>query len=593
MLRYIPPVAATFFLICICFTTVYSQTGPNSPQTRANDASIGSNAWSNPNQIINSNNGYATVSTKGITNYISGTNFNFAISVPSAINGIVLEVERSTSSPTAVAVLNNWTTSMTRTISPGTSRCLIAAVLMENGSGPRDVTAMTYGGQSLTQITESFVGASNGFCGKIEYWRLMESGIAAATNSSFVLTFATSTLTENWEALSSAVYQYVDQVIPVSSISNFTSNSATNPITLSPALATQSGGMSISGAFCGNNTTPAASIGGTNTYLINSGFTEVIDTYSANTGFSTSGGCFQIAHKASTAIATEAPTYTFAGTANRQLASAIHLQSLREADNSVRLIKGGAITGSDFAQTTAAWPTTDTYTTYGGPTNLWGTTWTDSDINSTTFGAVLSASVQNGTAQVDHMRITIYSQSTLPIELMDFYGENKDGINYIYWQTITEKNNKVFELERSTNGTDFLRLGNVNGKGNSQVVKSYEFVDKNPPQGLSYYRLKQVDFDGSFKYHKIIVLRRSDNSEDLIVYPNPSCEGIYNIRTNVIAESGVNIYDVNLKLVKQCDLISEDYTLTLNELAEGDYFLIYTVGDKQKIKRLSKNCRSN
>jgi len=570
-----------------------AQTGPNSPQTRANDATIGSNAWSNPSQIINSNNAYASVSTKGITNYLSGTNFNFAISVPSAINGIMLEIERSTNSSTAVAVLNNWTTGLTKTVSAGVNRCMVVAMFLENGLGPRDVTAITYGGQSLTQITEGFVGSATGFCGRIEYWRLMETGITAAANTSFVVTYNGTSLLENWEALTSAVYQFVDQTIPVSSIQTFTSNSSTNPITLSPSLTTLAGGMSISGVFCGNNTSPASSVGGTNTYLINSSFTEVIDTYSANSSASASGGAFQVAHKATVTSGSEAPTYTFAGTANRQMSSCIHLQGIREVDNSVRLIKGGIITGNDYAQTTAAWPTTDAYATYGGSTDLWGTTWTDSDINANSFGAVISASVQNGTAQVDHMRITIFSSSTLPVELIDFSGENKNGINYIRWQTATERNSKHFVVERSYDGINFIQLGTVQGNGNSLVFNSYEFADKGAGFGNNYYRLKQIDHDGTFEYFKNIVIDNPKDGEVLKIYPNPSFDGRFNIAASQTMQQGVYIYTQDMKLVKQLQSTSSEMSISLEELADGVYYLVFTINGAQKIKRIEKTCRGN
>lgn len=583
--------SVTFWLITFQFLS--AQTGPNSPQTRANDAAIGSNAWSNPSQILNSNNAYANVSTKGITNYLSGTNFNFAISVPSAINGILLEIERSTSSSTAVAVLDNWTTGLTKATSAGISRCLVVAVFLENGLGPRDVTAMTYGGQSMTQITEGYVGGSSGFCGKIEYWRLMETGIAAAGSTALSLTFNGTSLLENWEAVTSAVYQFVDQIIPVSSIQTFTSNSSTNPITLSPSLNTLAGGMSISSAFCGNNTTPASSVGGTNTYSINSSFTEVIDTYSANSGFTGSGGSFQVAHKATTTSGTEGPAVTFSGTVNRQMISCIHLQNIREADNSVRLIKNGTITGNDYAQTTGAWPTTDAYASYGNSSDLWGTTWADSDINAATFGAVISASVQNGTAQVDHMRITIFSSSTLPIKLIDFYGENKSGVNYVRWQTATEHNNKLFVVERSNDGINFIRAGEVEGKGNSLVFNSYEFADKEACFGINYYRLKQIDSDGAFEYFKTIVIDNPKAGDALIIYPNPSPDGLFSIAAAQTIQPGVYIYSSDMKLVKQLQVSSSEENISLEELADGIYYLVYTINGAQKIKRIEKSCRGN
>lgn len=577
-------------LFLLIFTgALRAQTGPNSPNTRANDASIGTNAWANPNQIINSNNGYATVATKGITNYLSGTNYGFAIVAPAAVDGIVLEVERSTTASTAVAVLDNWTTGMTKVISAGVARCLVVAVVGENGLGSRDVTNVTYGGQALTQISQVFVGAVGGFCGRIEYWRLMETGIAAAVGTNFVVTFDGTALQENWETVSSAVYQFVDQTIPVFDTRTFTSNNATNPITLSPALSTRTGGMSISGVFCGNNTTPASSVGGTNTYAINSAFTEVIDTYSANSGFTGSGGSYQFAHKAAATTGSEGPAYTFAGTVNRQVASCIHLSSIREVDHSVRLLKAGAVTGSDYAQTTSFWPTTDAYATYGGASDLWGTTWTTAEVNAANFGAVLSASVQNGTAQVDHMRITIYSHSTLPIELTDFMAQVRSNLNYLRWRTISERNNKEFIIERAPDGVNFRPIGTVSGKGNSRVINDYEFTDQELSQGHTYYRLKQVDTDGSFSYSKIIVITAPGSQQETIIYPNPST-GLFNITSAQMLSEGAAIYTAEMKLVKVLTAAPGDLRFSLEDMADGVYYLIYTEHGKQKVRRLNKSC---
>lgn len=582
------------FLVVIIFSflggTLSAQTGPNSPGTATNNAAIGTLAWTTPGNMVSSNNAFATVTNKGITNYLSASNFGFAISIPSSISGIVVEVERSTVSPTAVAVLNTWTNGNTKAISAGTSRCLIAAVFMENGLGARDVTAMTYGGQAMTQITEATVGGA-AFTGKIEYWRLMESGIASATSTAFSLTFNGTALDQNWEAISSAVFQFVDQVIPVSATASFASNNATNPITLNPALNTFQGGMSISGVFCGNNTTPASAVNGTNTYLINSGFTEVIDTYSANTGFTGSGGAFQVAHKATAASGTEAPTYTFAGTANRQVACCIHLQRLRECDQSVRLLKAGVVTGNNYAQTTSAWTTTDTYTTYGGAGDLWGTTWTEAEVNANNFGAVFSASVQNGTARVDHIRISIYSFSTLPIELLDFFGEHRQGQNHLFWRTASEKNNKAFEIQKSTDGLLFHPIGSVEGKENSQVLNTYEFVDERPEPGIAYYRLKQIDLDGSFKYHKTISIQFSKEPDEAIVYPNPSYDGHFTFLSASPSTDEIAIYNTELQLIKTIKSGKGEINFSLQELAEGIYYLIYTEEGKQKIKQISKQCR--
>lgn len=81
-------------------------------------------------------------------------------------------------------------------------------------------------------------------------------------------------------------------------------------------------------------------------------------------------------------------------------------------DKTVSLVKGGSVSGSNKASA-SVWPTSDTYSTYGGATDLWGLTWTDANINSSDFGVVLSVQCNatgksSVTHYVDHIRITVY-----------------------------------------------------------------------------------------------------------------------------------------------------------------------------------------
>ena len=87
-----------------------------------------------------------------------------------------------------------------------------------------------------------------------------------------------------------------------------------------------------------------------------------------------------------------------------------NFQTSAAVDLSVRIVKGGTVVGSDKASATA-WTTGDVIATYGSSVDLWGTTWTATDINSSTFGAALAADTNTGafgTARVDFMRITVY-----------------------------------------------------------------------------------------------------------------------------------------------------------------------------------------
>jgi Secretion system C-terminal sorting domain len=578
-----------FFVFVLFFNNVTAQVfGPNSPSVGSNNTSVGANAWTTPGNITVTDNGYSSVSTKGLSNYLQGTNFGFAIPVTSVIDGIRVEIEKKTLNPLNVALLDNWSSGLTKTVSAGANRCLIFTAAIENGTGTRDITGVTYGGQAMTQVAE--VVAANGvnFSARIESWILLNAGITAATSTNFVVTYGSHTPLEYCETFSSASFQNVDQVLPVSSQTTSGTNGATNPHQLGSAINTLVGSMAISLGVCGNNTTPASTAGGTNTYSINSTYTEGTDIYFSNPSFSTSGACFQTAHKAITANGTEQPTLTFVGTPNRHSMIGFVLQRARELDSFVRLVKGGVLVGNNYGLTSTGWPTTDAYITYGGPADLWGTTWTVSDINSSNFGAAIAAQVQNGTAQVDHMRITIFVTSTLPISLLNFESSCNNPTIKFNWATASEKNNAFFDIESSKDGISFNSIKRVNGAINSSQLIEYEVLHNVYPKQIEYYRLKQTDIDGQFSYSKIISNDCFEKSS-FNVYPNPSANGMFNLTYRFDAKpTTLSIYDVQLKLISYELLTNTLHQIDLSSLSSGAYYAIIDNGEQRHVKLIQK-----
>ena len=107
------------------------------------------------------------------------------------------------------------------------------------------------------------------------------------------------------------------------------------------------------------------------------------------------------------------------------------------------------------------------------------------------------------------------SLSVLPIELMRFEGRNIGSKNILTWQTATESNFSHFDLERSNNGKDFIKIGEIKAKGTNA---NYQFED-NEAKGNQYYRLKINDLDASFEYSKIIAIQ-SKNVSKVRIYPS-------------------------------------------------------------------------
>lgn len=535
-------------LLCLNYFQTHAQTSTTrSPTIAVNSNLIGSNSWSSPGNVYTNDNLSSSVSTRGISNYISSSSYAYDIAGPGNITGIAVEVLRGSSGVQNVALLDNWTNGMTKSISAGINRCLVVMVGLETGTDLREVTSMTYGGQAMTQVAN--VAAVSGFYARVQTWILNEAGIAAATSTTILPTFTGVIHAEYCENFSAASFIHVDQYDPVpSTVQSSLTSPPSNSYQIGSPLSTLTGSMSVAAVLTGNRPTPAPAPGGAGGFTVNSSFTAGSSIYFAHASFPTSGASFMTSHKASSGIGTEQPTYTFDGTANRFAAVAISLRRARNMDNVVRLTKGGTVVGSNMANSDVEWPTSNAYITYGGNGNLWGTTWTISDINNTGFGSVFSAIVQNGTANVDHIRIIVWMASTLPITLQNFNAELLDNNVIIEWRTSSEINNEYFTVERSANSKNWDEIQKIEGAGMSTNSIDYQVIDSSPLDGISYYRLKQTDYDGTSTYSKTKFVNYINKEKQIVLYPKPASNYISIKSDEEVLK--INILDASGQIIK-------------------------------------------
>ncbi|MCB9164979.1 MAG: T9SS type A sorting domain-containing protein [Flavobacteriales bacterium] len=148
-------------------------------------------------------------------------------------------------------------------------------------------------------------------------------------------------------------------------------------------------------------------------------------------------------------------------------------------------------------------------------------------------GGVASGTVSSGTITTSApvslfaspSPFTLASTNTsnpLPIELIDFTAVDEGPTVRTSWSTASEVNNDHFVVERSADGIAFVAMGSVSGSGSSQQVNHYDFVDGRPLEGTSYYRLQQVDLDGTFTYGPVVAVTRMSASSELHLWPNPA-----------------------------------------------------------------------
>lgn len=118
--------------------------------------------------------------------------------------------------------------------------------------------------------------------------------------------------------------------------------------------------------------------------------------------------------------------------------------------------------------------------------------------------------------------IVLVSDPSLPVELTSFDAWNEGATNSLRWVTQTELNNDRFEIERSADGQSFETIAVVKGAGNSLTELTYFAEDKAPLMGVNYYRLRQVDTDGTTSYSNIVAVEVSSQMGEARFFPNPT-----------------------------------------------------------------------
>ena len=182
----------------------------------------------------------------------------------------------------------------------------------------------------------------------------------------------------------------------------------------------------------------------------------------------------------------------------------------------------------------------------------------------------------------------IICTTPLPIELMEFVGICGGNSIKLNWSTATETNNDYFTIERSSDGVNFNILGTVAGAGNSNQTQNYSFTDQTLYNEISYYRLKQTDFNGQFEYTKIITVSCGDAKlKDVKIYPNPATD-------EVTMEITGNMESVNFEIINSTGEViykgnfNEKMTLQTSSFAAGIYVIKFANDYISECKKLIK-----
>ncbi len=186
-----------------------------------------------------------------------------------------------------------------------------------------------------------------------------------------------------------------------------------------------------------------------------------------------------------------------------------------------------------------------------------------------------------------------YNYTPLPVELLSFTGKNEVIGNVLNWVTASEENNSGFIIEKSVDGKIFTAIGNVNGQGTTENTTEYSFTDVTV-KGTLYYRLKQLDLNGTVAYSQVISLSNIVKEGLTIMSANPfETSVLISFNTSIEVTLEISIIDMRGNTVYQHSTISNDGYNELNlggldNLQTGVYTLVVIAGNNTLSARIIK-----
>jgi len=196
--------------------------------------------------------------------------------------------------------------------------------------------------------------------------------------------------------------------------------------------------------------------------------------------------------------------------------------------------------------------------------------------------SVNGSSISQGVQQPIHL-------NALPITLVLFQATavNNEKV-LVQWQTSSEISNKYFTVEKSKDGILFAPAQTVETAGRSSIIKAYSWIDLNPYDGVSYYRLKQTDNNNGYSYSIVRVIDINSLLQSITIFPNPAHD-ILNVKMDKKETLTCNIFDLAGRLISTTILIDLTNDIDVSALQPATYIIQFINGKEAKQFKLIKN----
>jgi hypothetical protein len=178
--------------------------------------------------------------------------------------------------------------------------------------------------------------------------------------------------------------------------------------------------------------------------------------------------------------------------------------------------------------------------------------------------------------------------SNLPVELLNFTAQGTANGTKLFWATATEINNHYFQIEKSEDAVFFHEIGRVDGAGNSNMQMDYNYTDTENLNKKVYYRLRQVDFDGSVSYSQVITVDQASASAsiDYVFVDDAALNMIVN---TVSTQSTLRVMNMAGQVVREITLngsMNHQLRLSKSSLPKGLYLITLEDGQNRTVKKV-------
>jgi uncharacterized delta-60 repeat protein len=187
-------------------------------------------------------------------------------------------------------------------------------------------------------------------------------------------------------------------------------------------------------------------------------------------------------------------------------------------------------------------------------------------------------------------RYLLAERGVLPVSLLNFSAALQNKSVLLQWKIATAKNLTGFVIERSGDGNRFLPINILKVTGVSTVTRDYSILDKEPLQGINFYRLKMVDADDKFTYSSIVAVKITSDIK-LHIFPNPATKILF-VETDGNNENAtVQIVDAGGRKLKEMKVFlngETSFSVDVSNLPKGVYNLIVHKREKTEVERFIK-----